>query len=608
MIWETSLLHYPDYCGKDIPYDEYILDDEKGKIGFYFEVLLSDGTHVKLPNTGIELNITIPSNSSLYIEKFAFHCSKDFDPGEIRFQPYFQRRSTIPGIYYDKKPINNNYFVDKEYLNDLIFTKETKSTLLVEGERVTPNKQKRKKAKAETVYTLISGDDEDHQLIGNSGSEPRYYVLGIRVTNHWDVSFEGKYHNKLFMQNDDCDGMIWEKKHTPNDYVLVFAEWYASYYWHDKAMIMYPNDRYAIPTGMTGAGSTNRGAITRDFFVRGYWYLFYDIGGQWYTTKDGHDWVHCKEVLRPDNSYGNWTPNENRGIFTRQGNIYLAEIEDNGQIHFTNIGPFGERTWVGDGIGYIYFTLNRDHSEFKTIYSMDSSGSVHATCLKTSEYTISRVTAWNSLGIVEGGYVNPDLRNHRFIGISKDGFSSMSTYSTLNGGIPKYGTNFAWHIWGESIYWTVRRQDPKTGEWYTDVGPLGSDMPSASYLDGTLDVSMELAGMSSADASKAHYRDLIVDGKYLKGAVYVPDTPSMNSVMYFRDGKPSYAFGHQIRFWEAWNNVVYCLVIGRCDRHSVESHPSDIPPWGNIDGSFAFDLTSNYMIDPDNETWIYPYG
>ena len=102
MIWETSLLHYPDYRGKDIPYDEYILDDERGKIGFYFEILLSDGTHVKFPNTGVELNVTIPANSELYIERFAFHCSKGFEPGELRFQPYFQRVSSIKHYTYQK--------------------------------------------------------------------------------------------------------------------------------------------------------------------------------------------------------------------------------------------------------------------------------------------------------------------------------------------------------------------------------------------------------------------------------------------------------------------------------------------------------------------------
>lgn len=606
MIKETSLLHFPDYRGTDTPYDEYIFDDERGKIGFFFDIMLSDGTHVKFPNTGAELNIFIPPNTDLYIERFMFRCSKDFDPGVMRFQPYFQKRSRLVNVKTEKTPINNNKEVDKDYINDLIFTKETKYTLKVEGELIPPQNKRRRKAKEDTVYELISYEDEP-QLIGNGGSKGENYTIGIRITNHWDVKFNGAYHNKLYMLNDDCDGFIWEKYHEPNDYIILFAEWYASYYWHNKEMILYPNDKYAIPTGMTGIGTTNRGGITRNFFVRGYYYNFYDIGGNWYVTKDGHDWVWCKEKLRPDNSYANWTIDEDKGIFHSKGHIYLASIENNGQIHFEDIGLIGDRTIIGDGNGYLYFTNNKDPKEFKDIYAMDYNGSVYKTCLQTSEYTYSRFGTWNKKSYLSGTYKSQELRNQRFVGVSTDGFKSITIYSTINHQLPNYGDQFGWHVWENSVYWSCRRKDPNNEIYYYDIGNLGSGSPFKSYLAGTIDVNMELCGMSSNDASKAYYRDYAVSGKYLQAGIYVPDSPSLNSAMYFKDGKPSYPFGHLIRYWSAWNNVIYTLVIGECNRHSA-SAGSGVPPWNGAAGSFAFDLTYNYMIDPDNETWIYPYA
>lgn len=615
MIWETSLLHYPDYRGNSKPYDECIMDDDRDKIGFYFDIYLSDGTYVKFPNTGVELNITVPPNTQLYIERFSFNCSKDFKPGELRFQPYFQRRSEISNHSYDKEFINNNYPIEKEYLNDLIFTKETNYTLLIQGELVDPKKTKRKGAKEETVYNLITQDDP--QLVVSTGSRSMNYVFGIRITNHWDVKFNGAYHNKLYMLNDDCDGFIWEKKHTPNDYIIHWGEWYASYYWHYKTMIIYPNDKYAIPDGLTGVGSTNRGAITKDFAVRSYFYTFYSIGGQWYTTRDGHDWVHCKEQFRPDRGdAGNWTRKENKGIFVKDNWFYLGEIDDTGQVHFTKYRACGEISILGSGNGYYFYTKNRE--THPTIYRMDWNGSESITTLHTSEYTVSGFGAVNEFNVISGHFLKEEIKNISYIAVSSDGFSSFAMYSSLEQTLPNYGDNLAFHYWYDksrdksNIYWTVRRRDPNHGagpEYLCDVGIPGDPRPFFTTIWSGDNITIDIAGAGTPNLRNSYYRDHTVqDGGKLSWRFVVPDSPSPNYTMYFDDGKPSYPFGWVLQNWSPWNDCVFTGIIGYCDRHGKSSGKSLVPPNWNLDGSFGFALSHNYMIDPDNETWDYPYG
>lgn len=558
MIKETSLLYYPN-----------------PQTGFEYTLTLSDGSSYTIYEFGKTVTFTV--SQEVQVTSLTIKVLKDKSANAMIMHPSIVKKgSNVNKIPYP-------YIESSKTMNEVKFVVDSSRSITADGQ-------------AKNNPALFTIANQNSNIILDQGIY--IFSAGTKKVNHWDVYFSGRYHNKMFMQNDDCDGYIWEKYHEPNDYIMCFQEWYSSYYWHNYSFLLYPNDKYVLPNAFPGTSTTNRGGMSKNYVIRGYWYSFYDIGGSWYVSRDGKDWVKNKQDLRPDSAtmYGNWSRDDDTCIIVSHGVIYTGEIQDNGQIKFEKVGTTSGWDIYGYGGGYLFLTKQTDHGDVKQVWGMDSHGSLYTTCLNTSPDTSSSISAIAGTLLLIGSYHRTP--NIRFIGYSTDGFASVSTITSLDV-LPNYGDNFGVSYFGDQFFCHVRRD----GQWdlYAIIsGPYTGRI----WYSATKNVKVEMVGYQTPDVRNGYYRPYAFDGKKAIVPFNYPSTTGLDGCMYFKDGKPSDPFGWHVGYWDAWNDCIMCNVIGECDPHRDTIDSYDLPQivlQDDGNSSYGFDPVRNGFLDSNIE-------
>lgn len=443
---------------------------------------------------------------------------------------------------------------------------------------------------------------------------------GTHIDGHNEVKFNVKvdddqyhshtetwYKNALYMNNDDCNGYIWEKKHVPNDYI-IFYPFYGPGWWR-----IYPQDKYVLSDwGLNKILGTNdaRNSLYRvgDYLV----FLFQDNNEVvWRVSKDSKKW---KETKTKGNIPRWWymsttfttSSSEPFGTYIdSDGKFCTFEITEDGVVEVTETGRTNEgiTVWVCVG-GYILFTYNNDIKPHKTVYQMSPKGYRQLSIETNWTGTITWRTC-DQYQLAIGNYTNPYVR---FVAYSTDGFATYTEITSLNE-IQNYGDNWEISYVDGKFYSTVRRADaviPNKYYWDTRQIINGGQV----WQDILRSYTVEFCGWHTGEPRQGvvpHTGHFMTINKTSPG---FSSGVSMNGgPFYFKNGKLQSQFGWALHIFGDYTNTNYCAVIGNCDP-ARDTPKYCVPPLDDCDGSFVFMSSSNkyaYLVDPNNETWQVPW-
>lgn len=418
---------------------------------------------------------------------------------------------------------------------------------------------------------------------------------------------ESWYKNALFMENEDCDGYIWEKKHVPNDYI-IFYPFYGPGWWR-----IYPQDKYVLSDwGLNKILGINdaRNSLYRvgDYLV----FLFQDNNDVvWRVSKDSKKWKETKtkgNIPRWLYMSTTFTTSNSEPFGTyidSDGKFCTFEITEDGVVEVTETGRTNEgiTVWVCVG-GYILFTYNNDIKPHKTVYQMSPKGYRQLSIETNWTGTITWRTC-DQYQLAIGNYTNPYVR---FVAYSTDGFATYTEITSLNE-IQNYGDNWSVVYFDGCFYSTVRRADaviPNKYYWDTRQIINGGQV----WQDILRSYTVEFCGWHTGEPRQGvvpHTGHFMTINKTFPG---FSSGVSMNGgPFYFKNGKLQSQFGWALHIFTDYTNTNYCAVIGNCDP-ARDTPKYCVPPLDDCDGSFVFMSSSNkyaYLVDPNNDTWNLPW-
>ena len=312
MVKETSLLYSPN-----------------PQKGFQLTISLMDGSIYSLIEYGKVCKFTVDTQVKVNTIYYSVHKDKSANAMVVR-----------PALYKVGTNVNRipyPYVDSSKTVNEVKFIVDPKRYIIADG-----------KAKNDFATFIIANQNTNIIL------EPGEYVLsaGENKPNHWDVFFSGKFHNKMFMQNDDCDGYIWEKYCEPNDYVFVDTVRYYDYYYTYTSGILYPSDKVYLKSGGPYDLTFYNMARCKDYVLG---YNFFGSGSieskaSVKISNNGKDWV---EREGPNGTYS-MNQTTNKGIVLNNNepyNVYKVEITDGGKLEYEKIGNVDawSRLWILNG-------------------------------------------------------------------------------------------------------------------------------------------------------------------------------------------------------------------------------------------------------------------
>lgn len=252
-------------------------------------------------------------------------------------------------------------------------------------------------------------------------------ITGFRCINmyyfidHDELTFEyvdakgrrfPRYIEKLFVQNDDTDGVVWEKLHD-NTVIIANTDWYPGFYASRSyaTNIIHPNDTLYVEEPVKGGGTVKKAYSNGPFTVTqnkigGYNYIFrtknyavsrigsyyYDSYNRYQYTRDGKHWTKVFQdkipvaffMGNPGGAYG--TKDDNILVLT-DGKAYRLELTGD-DVKVVDLGPSPGGTYVGD---IALVGRYRGPRNIEYFVAMDSEGRTYNTNLQAQyQYTDQR--------------------------------------------------------------------------------------------------------------------------------------------------------------------------------------------------------------------------
>ena len=179
------------------------------------------------------------------------------------------------------------------------------------------------------------------------------------------------FYEKIFIQNDDCDGIVWEKIH---DSTMLFAvtSWYPGFYGSTNyhVGVIHPNDTiiakrpgdeiyHAVSNGPFVLGADSWFLYPGEYICRTKDYVVCRIG-DYYSgantirySANGKEWTKWFSVPNEfwRGAAGGFGLKDNIGMCFNDGKVYSLELAD-WDVKITQIGKIGEGGIVANG-GYV---------------------------------------------------------------------------------------------------------------------------------------------------------------------------------------------------------------------------------------------------------------
>lgn len=440
------------------------------------------------------------------------------------------------------------------------------------------------------------------------------------------------FFTKMYIWNDTCDGLIWEKKCQSNDYILLLR---------GGGWLIHPNERY-----ITGFGHANHNDPTNDLLQNKSAavckdYIVNTFKNYFYTSKNGKEWVQTRSDDHFVSIYGtNYTisanPNTNSGIFKYAGSYGSSAnnsklcgftIQSDGHVTYKNLTPpSGAVEHLFSG-GYWFFTYE-GAGVGDPVYHMDPDGNIRATQLQIGDYSHSRYhelqvdimdrkLTLTDKSLHRGEYGVPDSWNI-WAAQSTDGYLTMRRWSFEH--FPHYGyTNWGYqylYYYDKTYRMIVPRYAERTQAWVYDVWYYGSDLGNSPIIIGDgaqFETGCPTAKWCQAIGWRVDYTNFHNKLDANKGAMV--DARARTTywtindhacAIYFKDGKATDPYGCIVHDgnWAPYSNVAFnTLIYGDiCDGLLGKSEKYPPYMWYNY-----LYRSHMHVYDHSNRTWNIPW-
>ena len=459
--------------------------------------------------------------------------------------------------------------------------------------------------------------------------------------NSGDIPYFGVT-ERMFMQNDDNDGIIWEKVHKIPNIIFSTVSWYPGYYASTSfATTMFrPRDPIRPYIGKShGIYSRDVVQRTKDFLVAITGSYYYSSRGIISVSKDGVHWTKAYTETQAytwmSSGYG-WSTKRNVGIMSG----YRVEIDDSGKFSAHKIPESSEtgHAVIGDVItdgstGYVYSApvqyvkmINADGEKYTS--AVHSNYSYIDLSKSEGQQVIWAPTNWNYVYLngeyfaygkfAEIRYYNEvkhewQTMYHFTILKSTDGFKHVTSYSIAD---PVVGESFnevtMYYFNGHYLLFERGRiKDASTDQWvpHTRVYDFGTSFNGSFTMKDTLDyITVPLIGYNADpayDSTSMVFKGDGPSGDRIRkiGASF---SDLARSTVYIKDGKPAEPYESLVfkttykkNGWSSnsWDEGGFVFIQYPYDK-------SYVTPFTAKGGKNSLSYgTSNAVIDRDDGTW-----
>ena len=431
---------------------------------------------------------------------------------------------------------------------------------------------------------------------------------GTKIDYHNDVYFAGKFHNAMFMENEDCDGLIYQVKHRPNNFIFVNGgdgPQYVNYY----NKLIYPQDKFVINPGVGSFSNPDGGwSRTKKYLIRGGGYTYGGNSAWMIASADGRHFLRGSIVGPAAQRNSSFSRTSDRGLIINdsrsaeypvQGTIYIAEVSNTG-LRFTKHPyqlPTGATILYGcNGIIY-YKNANVFDNELHCIRCDGTHGD---TGTEWGDGNANgTAVCWDDRGItIIYGYVIRSQAGVRTCDrwaakFDKNG-NHIKSYDYWD--FPLYAPDsFVNQLYKFNGHYKLMCTRYDAFERRTvfdcyDYGPNFDPPGTVTYDAYNRTVKVPAVGWKTRDYRNSYYGGMDQNG-YVSFSVSVYTTFNSSKQLYFKDGKLTEPYGYTIWGWQPYINR-HCTAVIKGD---MTSDPDEEP--------FLFETNTTDYLDPHNITW-----
>lgn len=438
-------------------------------------------------------------------------------------------------------------------------------------------------------------------------------------------------HEKLFMQNDDNDGIIWEKVHKNQNMIFQAVSWYPGWYSSRNYTVcrFRPKDPNRPYVGR-GHSAFAKDIVqrTKDFLISISGTYYYKESAEVQVSNDGIHWTKQTNGVPGTwlNSGYSWSTVENVGHI----NGWRFEIEDNGKFKWTRINSTSESVYYCGDVHTAGEYTEGNHGWYKF---MDAEGNLYTSELSSRYSYIDQSqnparVVWTSCNwtyayfngkyyaygkFTDLYYWNEVLREwqtltHFTIAESSDGFKHVTYHKIADPVVGNSFNNVCLYRFNERLLLFEQGsiRNASTGQWesHSKVHDFGNSLGNTPTVKKTKDyITVPLIGYNAE--GQYDTTTLIFNGSEPNLArnknISVGFNQSMfNGTVYVKDGKPSDPYDYLV-----WSTTykINSWGSGAADAGGVVVVEGDLTTQPERrKSSFSYD-TSNIMIDRDNFTW-----
>lgn len=427
------------------------------------------------------------------------------------------------------------------------------------------------------------------------------YVLtwGNKIDYHSDVFFSNKFHNAMVMSNEDTDGIIWQVKHRPNNYILYCGSYSDSTHGTQLySKLIYPKDKYAIYPGVNIAEGWSR---SKHYIIQGGGYAYGQDSRYTIGDNTGRH-ILRKNILGPAIYKGSWSRVDDTGIIINYAStsypvankIYLATIENNDiKFRLSDFQMPSEGSFLACICGVIFYTMPGGD-----LYYIDSNGGHGNTGLE-GEFRGNSFHCFGYSGqiVMTCGYIHTQEGVQRYVRWAHIFNRGHYVRTVGNEHFPDYGNPsggvFILYYFDDHYRVMVDRYDAFQRKWVYDCwdyGPNMSPSPTVKY-DTYKPVRVPAVGWKTPDYRNSYYGGMDQDGYVTINIASPYFDPNVGSRLYFKDGVITEAFDYILAGWNPYNNRM-CLAVIQGDGTEP---PKEEP--------FMFDALYTDYLDHHNITW-----
>lgn len=443
--------------------------------------------------------------------------------------------------------------------------------------------------------------------------------------HHTDVVFQGKFLEKLFMESDDCDGIIWEKNHRTNNAIICMTSWYPGFYGSTnfqgtRLYLQDPKMPYVTPNPIGGEAYMR----TKDFIISQVGTYWSAPTGSYAVSKDGKEWtkrIGGAPAKWESQTFG-WSTKENVGMLPYSGKIYRFDIDDDGKLTWTDIAEdLGSGAAIGDIIQQ-GIVQDGTHRWYRFI---NPEGELYTSRLP-DHYTYDFEDWWGAHSVVDGTYSwSFYYINGKYIAFTTSKINHVKAYSTSN---YEYWYDVLF-VESDDGFKTIRSkyfESPKLAYSFQSVVFFYFENKYLMYEGGeTIDGNVRTPYLWVWDFGNSYFntpRKIVVPQTYTVPMVGMNSDPNVDSVTVVMYGSVPAQNRNYVKGYGGFTNAVYIkdgkisepyggIIIPTAFRpNGWSSNSYDEGGWIYLDGGLLRAPKRgiayggyNYMVDRDNATW-----